>query len=369
MENYQELLLKYLQNECTHNEMQSILNWLKDPKNEYLFEQFIKEDCFHFESIDTKEAFVNNTAFEIVKQRINSGKINKDKHKIRKIVFRIAASFLLPIAIGYSTFYFFHTNAKPEPIAFNEITAPLGSKTNITLGDGTKVWLNSGSKLKIPQKFEGDFREVQLIGEAYFDVKKDAHRPFIVRTSKLNIKVLGTSFNVKAYPEEGTIETTLVNGLVTITKSSESLNSKNVTYLKPKQRATFVKESGKLILTESEKELIKQEVKVKVDQTREEKMICTKNIDTEQFVAWKDDKLVFKYEDFESLCIKLKRWYGVEINIKSEQLKKYHYTGVLQKETINDVIEMLKLTMPFRYEINHSVIDLWSEKENKADKI
>ena len=363
MENYKKLLLKYLQNECTHDELMSIAFWLKDPKNEILFEQFIKEDWAQFESTELKEIQTDKPDFELLKRRLNASKSLINNHKIRKIVFRIAASFLLPVAIGSLTFFLLQKNSKPEPLAYNEISAPLGSKTNIQLGDGTKVWLNSGSKLKIPQKFVGNFREVQLIGEAYFDVKKDPNKPFIVKTSKLNIKVLGTSFNVKAYPEEGTIETTLVNGLVTITKNNNDPKNIEAIYLKPKQRATFVKESGQLILAESEKKLVKAEVKIKVDQKREEKMICTKNVDTEQFVAWKDDKLVFKYEDFESLCIKLKRWYGVEFNIRSEELKKYHYTGVLQKETINDVIEILRLTMPFRYEINHSVIDLWSEND------
>jgi ferric-dicitrate binding protein FerR (iron transport regulator) len=368
VENYKELLLKYLQNECNREEMVSIINWLKNPQNEKLIDQFLLEDWSMFEGKEIRQVLQNNESFSILKQRIlalDANKFNQSKHKIRRIVFRIAASFLLPVGIGYLTFCFFQKNIKPEPIVYNEITAPLGSKTTIQLGDGTKVWLNSGSKLKIPQRFVGNYRQVELTGEAYFDVKKDPSHPFIVKTSKLNIKVLGTTFDVKAYPEEGTIETTLVNGLVTITKTNQSLNDKNAVYLKPKQRATFVKETGTLMLAESEKKLVKKEIKINVDKKREEKMICTKNVDTEPFVAWKDDKLVFKNEDFESLCVKLKRWYGVEINIKSEALKKYHYTGILQKETINDVIEILRLTMPFSYDINHNVIDLWSADEKK----
>lgn len=368
MENYKELLVKYLQNECTYDEMVSILRWLKEPKNEILFEQFIKDDLAEFELNEKNEQIPNTLDFESLKRRINKTLTINTSPSFKKIFIRIAASFLLPIAVGSLTFYILQKNQKPDAIVYNEISAPFGSKTNIVLSDGTKVWLNSGSKLKIPQKFEGKTREVQLTGEAYFDVKKDPTRTFIVKTSRLDIKALGTSFDVKAYPEEGTIETTLVNGLVTITKNSVKQSVADIVYLKPKQRATFVKETGMLTLTENEKKLVKSVVKVKVDTKREEKMIFTKDIDTEQFVAWKDDKLVFKHEDFESLCTKLKRWYGVEINIKSEKLKKYHYTGVLQKETINDVIEILRLTMSFRYEINHSVIDLWSEDDKNPNK-
>lgn len=367
MENYKELLNKYLQNQCNHDELVAIISWLKDPQNEILIEQYLLEDWTNTEFKGQAESTMTRESFAILKQRIatlDADRISLRRHKIRQILTRVAAFFILPVAIGYLAFFVFQKTAKVEPnVVFNEITAPLGSKTSISLGDGTHVWLNSGSKLRIPQKFDGNFREVQLTGEAYFDVKKDPAHPFIVKTNKLNIKVLGTSFNVKAYPEEGTIETTLVNGLVTITKSNQDLNDKEAVYLKPKQRATFVKETGNLILAETEKKLVNEEIKVKVDKKREEKIITTKDIDTEQFTAWKDDKLVFKNEDFESLCIKLKRWYGVEINIKSESLKNYHYTGKLQKETINDVIKILQLTMPFNYEINHNVVDLWSDTD------
>jgi transmembrane sensor len=367
VENYKDLFVKYLRNECNQEELSKILGWLKDPSNARTFEQYIQDDLDNFDKQEINSPY-SKISFETLKVRIAEKQketLTINNHKIRRIALHIAASFLLPVAVGYGTFYILQKNTKPEPMVFNEITAPLGSKTSIQLSDGTKVWLNSGSKLKIPQKFEGNYREVTLSGEAFFDVKKDPNKPFLVRTSKLNIKVLGTTFNVKAYPEEGTIETTLVKGLVTITKTNSNLNSQDATYLKPNQRATFVKETGNLVLAETEKKLVKQEVKIKQDKKREEKMLFIKNIDTEPFVAWKDDKLVFKYEDFESLCIKLQRWYGVEINIKSEDLKKYHYTGVLQRETINDVIKILKLTMPIRYEINHSVVDLWIEKDKK----
>lgn len=368
MENYKELFVKYLKNECTHEELLNMLGWLKDPSNEKTIDQLIKEDWGNFEAKEINSSSTK-ASFETLKQRIadiQKDAVKNNGYKIIRIALRIAAGFLLPVAVGWATFYILQKHTKPEPMAFNEITAPLGSKTNIQLADGTKVWLNSGSKLRIPQKFEGHYREVTLTGEAFFDVKRDTTRPFMVRTSKLNIKVLGTSFNVKAYPEEGTIETTLVKGSVTITKTNGNASNQEVTYLKPNQRATFVKETGNLVLAETEKKLVKQEVKIKQDKKREEKMFFIKNIDTEPFVAWKDDKLVFKYEDFESLCIKLQRWYGVQINIKSEELKKYHYTGVLQRETINDVIKILKLTMPIRYEINHSIIDLRIENNKNV---
>ena len=372
MENYRELFLKYLKNECNVEELKSILSWMNDPSNTRQIEDLVREDWEKFR-VDGEDRSRIDTSFESLKLKLaqngatgskkytqeNQGMQVNDKYRIRKLIVRFAASFILPIAIGFLTYYVLNSHKKEEIQGINEISVPLGSKTVVLLADGTKIWLNSGSKLKYPQKFQGNTREVVLSGEAFFDVKKDLRKPFIVKTSALNIKVLGTTFNVKSYPEEGTIETTLVNGAVTITKSNTDLNSTDAIYLKPNQRATYIKEEGKLILADIEKKVIKAEPIVEIGQKRQEKMILSKNIDIVQFTAWKDDKIVFKNEGFESLCTKLERWYNVKINIDDPELKKFHYSGTIQKETINDVIEIIKLMMPFKYEVNHSIIDIW----------
>lgn len=363
VDNYKTLLYKYLQNDCNRKELKKILPWMNDPSNADTIEEMIREDwdLFNFsEKADVSSSF--ETILLKIKKENSPQLPVENEHRIRKLLLRIAAMFILPVAIGYSTYLISSGHKTEEVVLFNEITAPLGSKTIIKLGDSTKVWLNSGSTLRYPQKFSGKYREVALTGEAYFDVKRKPDQPFIVKTPEINIKVLGTSFNVKAYPEEGTVETTLVKGLISITRSNEELNSKNALYLNPHQRATYVKEQGKIFLAETEKAIVKKEPIVEENLKRKEKIILSSYSDPEPFTAWKDEKLVFKNEEFESLCIKLQRWYGVEINLKNEALRKYHYTGILQKETINDVMKILGYTMPIKYCIDHNVINIWLGK-------
>lgn len=382
MENYKELFLKYLKDECNKEELNVLLNWLKNPLNSDLIETYIKEDWGNFNPLQIKTSSEIDKSFEFLKERIMEGQlpeipklkdpngqvlITSHQYKRKRVIYRLAASIVLPLIIGSFIYYFISSRKTDNQLSRNEITVPLGSKTIVLLGDGTKVWLNSGSKLTYPQVFSGNTREVQLIGEGFFEVSKNAGKPFIVKTSELYIKVLGTSFNVKSYPEEGTIETTLVHGLVTISKSCEGVKD-NAIYLKPNQRVTYIKQEGKLILTDVEKKHLKEEVKSDGHKKREEKIILSENIDTDQFTAWKDDKLVFKNDNFESLCIKLERWYGVKINILNPELKNFHYTGTVRNETINDVFKIIKLTMPLEYSINHDVIDIWSAKSTKYQK-
>jgi ferric-dicitrate binding protein FerR (iron transport regulator) len=360
MKGMKDLFFKYLRNECNAAELETVLEWMKDEANTSLVEKYMKEDW------DNYVKDISNPSFEKIKSQIKSQKTRHSGYSktIYKIG-RIAAGFILPVSLGILTYFVLKTSDKNETIVYNEISVPLGSKTKVQLADGTKIWLNAGSKLKYPQKFTGNFREVELTGEGYFDVVKNPQKPFIVKTSDINIKVLGTSFNVKSYPDEGTIETTLISGQVNILKKTDNAQLNGFMSLKPKQRATFIKNKGKIILSDIDKKEVKNDQKNIAVHKKEEHVILTKNIDTEQFVAWKDNKLVFKNEDFESLCIKLERWYNVKINLKNNDLKKFHYTGIIENETINDVINILQLTMPIRYESKHSVIDIWSVQYNE----
>lgn len=382
MKNYRELFFKYLKDECNDEELNALLTWLKEPNHSGQIETYIKEDWESFNSLQINNQAEIDASFETLKNRILKAE-NSDTSKqnlnfdqispfnnqpnIRRLFFRLAASFILPILIGSLTYFILYRYNGTNQLGLNEINVPLGSKTTVVLGDGTKVWLNSGSKLTYPQVFSNDTREVQLIGEGYFEVTKNAAKPFIVNTSEIKIKVLGTSFNVKSYPEEGTIETTLVKGKVTISKSIEGSNENSITLI-PNQRATYIKYEGKLILTEVEKKQLRKETRTDRAKKLDKKVIFSENIDTEPFTAWKDDKLVFRNDNFESLCIKLERWYGVKINILNADLKNFHYTGTVRNETVNDVFKIIKLTMPLEYSINHDVIDIWIAKSAKYHK-
>jgi transmembrane sensor len=241
-----------------------------------------------------------------------------------------------------------HQNYKPAMV-LNELSIPMGSKSKITLSDGTKVWLNSGSTLKYPSVFLANKREIYLEGEAYFDVTHDKERPFIVNTSEIHIKVLGTKFNVKSYPDENLIETTLVSGSIEIEAKQQGEKTKRLLRLEPNQKATFSRTTNNLLLTEiTEPEKIEPLPVGNIHVARE--------VNTEIVTSWKDNKLVFNRERFENIATRLERWYDVHIIIEDSTLKEYRYTGTFEKETLEQALYALKLASPFEYTIDKNNI-------------
>jgi ferric-dicitrate binding protein FerR (iron transport regulator) len=188
------------------------------------------------------------------------------------------------------------------------------------------VWLNSDTKIKYKKQFIGPVREVFLCGEAYFSVVKDASRPFIVKTLKLDIKVLGTVFNVKSYPGEKTIETTLVTGLVSIEKNNETKEAKEAPVLiRPKQKAVFSVLGDK---------------------------ICVEPVNVDKTVSWKNGKLIFDNESLEGVVTKLQRWYGVKIELPGKfKNTEDRFTLTVKDENIEEVIHLLQLTSRLTFKI------------------
>jgi transmembrane sensor len=244
-----------------------------------------------------------------------------------------------------------------EPF-MNEVSVEYGSKSQIILPDGTKVKLNSGSRLTYPSHFDGGMRKVQLEGEAFFDVAKETDRPFFVNTGSIAIKVLGTAFNVKSYTEENIIETTLESGAIEIYNEaaewSTVMNRAPIAVLKPKDKATYVKDISAIS--------VNSELKIPGNLPALEKkagILVENQIETALFTAWKDNVLRFKGEKFEHIAIKLERWYDVKIDIRHKTLNEEFFTGQFDSETIEQALEALKLTAPFRYTITKNEIIIY----------
>ncbi len=191
-----------------------------------------------------------------------------------------------------------------------------------------------------------------LSGEAYFDVAHDKDKPFIVNTNEINIKVFGTEFNVKAYPGEKHIETTLVNGIISVSGKYGKIGGNETVILRPNQ---------KLIITKTEKSLnteisdfrtdIADNEKKELIKTRkfEANLDLKKQVQTDVITAWKDKKLLFRDESFEHVATKMERWYDVDIHFEDEKLKDFKYWGSFDDETIEQALEALRLTTPFNY--------------------
>ncbi len=211
-----------------------------------------------------------------------------------------------------------------------ETRCPLGTKSRVTLSDGTIVHLNSGSVLEYSPIFNSELREVKLRGEAFFEVTHERKREFVVNTGKISIKVFGTRFNVKNYEIDKSIETTLVEGSVGVFMSDDP-NMKQVMFLKPNEQAIYEKNSGKLY---------------------------SKNRDAEMVSIWKEGKYYFEDETLEAIVLKLERELNQPMVIASEELRMEIFTGMFDKsKTIYNMLDLMKRKRGFSYkEVNDTII-------------
>jgi len=218
-----------------------------------------------------------------------------------------------------------------QPI-FNTINIPRGGEYNLVLADGTRVYLNAMSSFKYPVTFSGNSREVELIGEAYFEVRKDADRPFIIRTSAISIEVLGTSFNLNAYENTEKIVTTLVEGRVKI----NSNNSNDSRLLAPEEQATFYTKNGQTEI---------------------------KKVDVNLYTAWKDGNLIFYDSRLEDIMTTLTRWYSAEVLFREESVRNLRFSGNLNRSgDINQILDIIRSTGKINVEIKNNTI-LFSERK------
>ncbi len=268
-------------------------------------------------------------------------KVEKNhKGQIRKVLYYSAAAAILVICLGISLL-FFKNNIK-EIDKLNIISTQNGSKSKVQMPDGTQVWLNSGSKITYNNNYGIDTRTVTLIGEAYFDVKHDAKHPFIIHTKNLNLKVLGTAFNVRAYSNDPLSEATLIRGSLEVSFPNRS-DEKMV--LKPKEKVSY----NDLDVITLNKNIVKTESKPMITLTKVEYSPKEKVIEE---IAWKEDKLIFRSKDFSDLILDLQRWYAVNITIENENLKEKKFTGIFKNENVFEALDALKLTYPFSYRYN-----------------
>lgn len=217
----------------------------------------------------------------------------------------------------------------PDSEGINKVIIPYGKKSVIRLADGSTVWLNAGSQLVYPSVFLRERREVVLIGEAYFEVAENPSRPFVVKTAGVSVTVLGTKFDVSAYPEDRYVETVLESGSVRLEVTGGSLLSRNrKVLLKPNQKGTFSREEGVMSLTE---------------------------VDVSQYISWKDGMLKMEREDLIRVLKKVERYYNVRIELRDPLVGGYLISGKLDlKNSPEEVLNNIRLTVP---------ID-WAKKSN-----
>lgn len=258
--------------------------------------------------------------------------------KIRPFSFLKWAAAVLLMGILATLFFFAQ---KPDPSGrfagsgMQNIYVPFGKTRELQLPDGTKVKLNAGSTLVYPKIFSTKNRVVTLKGEGFFEVAKDANRPFLVHTDKVIIKVLGTAFNVKAYSTDKKIETTLLSGKIQVKLNDKP--EKNIV-MRPNEKLTLTnKEAATEYQLEELPDLHKNEVAE---------------------IAWLNNKLVFTNECFDEVSKQIERRFDVKIVFENEGLKKERISGVFKDESLEQALSFIKMTTAFKYRRDGGVIFL-----------
>jgi ferric-dicitrate binding protein FerR (iron transport regulator) len=361
------LISGYLKGELSPDETRELVEWIKlDVANKKYFD----ECC---EIWITARASIKNPAYNVQKgfwifrKKItpaSESQVDSDKARLFRIIARYAAVFIIASFLSGLIFYYLGKTRIPiTGQGFSELVVPLGSRARVSLTDGTVVMLNAGSTLKYDYQFGVYERVVQLEGEGYFKVAKDADIPFIVRTPYLNVTVLGTEFNVKAYPVDKTIETTLVNGSLKIEPVTDSKGE--VTILTPNQKLTFYKEGSKIIdetaVRDKKTEAVIQPVNVQKPPVISR--LVKENVNVEPVVSWKENRWVFEQQSLAQIAIDLERKFDVQINFESDRLKSYRFTGIIIAEPIEQVLEVMSISAPITFKLKGRVVTL-SENKN-----
>lgn len=327
--NYIELLEKYMQGLTSLEEEKALIDWMKHDSNARSTIYAYYEKKWNGISDDNVSAELQYKMLMNIKQNINQHKIeNKIIGRGKKVVLRdtmkYAAVILMTLFVSvFSAYYYFSLSG--SDVKNFVVYADKGQRSSLILPDGTKVWLNSDSKLEYDNTYGVKERKVKLTGEAYFEVAKDKEHRFRVNTDGVDVEALGTSFNVQSYPNEDEIITTLLEGKLKVSISGQEA------ILLPNQQACFGKDNNKLNI---------------------------ENVENANYSnSWTKGEFAFNGETLEEIAIELSRMYNMEIKFNSEEIKSYNYSGIIKNNSLFNVLEIIELTSPVTYEVvNDSII-------------
>ena len=329
-----EILIKFLNNQCSESELYEVIQWAK---TEALNEEGRNLGFDDWNNYQLENELENNEKFTALFDNIliKIDRIDQEhiigRNKIKAFsVFtsrltRVAAVLLIPVLV-----YLFYTLSERNIVTKNfatlavdslEVIAPVGSRTVVQLSDGSVVHLNYGSKIKYPQFFSDNIREITLSGEAFFDVTHNLDNPFIVKTGKINVKVLGTSFNVQAYSDNEIVQTTLVNGRVVLEQIANNGDTKMLGSMEPGQHVAFNTQTGAMSSTKG---------------------------NVQKYISWKDGKLIFEDTPLFEVAKKLSRMFNVDIQV-DKNIEEFIYSVTFVDEPLFQILDLMAIATPIQY--------------------
>lgn len=318
---YKELIEKYFDGNITDAEIKELSDWIKNDRHlqNWWEEEFSKSDA-------GINPVLRDKLFARIKEQTQGKEETQGKEKPRTIrmnLWKWAAAIVLPICIAFFTYYLIDSSQTVGAPFI--VKADKGDKATIELPDGTNVVLNSASQLSYLNNFGENVRRVQLNGEAYFKVAHDEKHPFVVQIGDLEVKVLGTSFNVSAYEDSRDVTVVLLEGKVGVYVQATSH------IMKPGDKIEYNKVTHK---------------------------ITTTQVHPNDYIEWTKGNMYFEKESLENIMKTLSRIYDVEIRFDSGKLPKEYFTGTIPGGGIQNALNILMLTSPFYYEMDGSVIVL-----------
>ncbi|MBL7968567.1 MAG: FecR family protein [Prolixibacteraceae bacterium] len=344
---FKNLLAKFETGNCSREELSRLHELVSDSKSAAQLKNAMFDEIKDFETDHTTSNERYSKVFDQIQQKISQQQQSRQRIiNLRFNIIRIAAMVVLAFILGGTISYFAF---KPHQVqiakSFCEVSAPMGSTSQILLPDNSSVWLNAGSKIKYSTTFNKTERFLQLEGEGYFKVAKNEDIPFIVNAYGFEVKAIGTEFNVKAYKEETTIETTMVEGKVSLHHATE--NIMEGVYLIPNQKATFFKKEKDITV-----EVLKKiEEKHELNYIPEHRLVIAPRIDPRALISWKENRLIIEREQLSTLTEILSRKYNFSFEFKSDDIKHFSFSGTLEDETLQQVMDVIKFSSPIDYTI------------------
>lgn len=299
-----ELLHKFFAGTATLEEKEAIMHWMEsDPDNK----QFL-----------LKERKLYNAVLLHGEDKQVQQQAGRQQYFLRRGVarfLRVAAMIVVAFGLGY----FWQSEKTEGPIAMQTISVPAGQCVNVTLPDGSNIWLNAQTTIQYPVSFNKDNRQVKLDGEAYFDVAKDSKRPFIVNTKECSVEVLGTKFNIDAYSSRDKFETVLMEGSVKVSMLDDPTQAVS---LKPNNKV--YRSNGKLL---------------------------TQKVSNYERYRWKEGLICFVDEPFKVVMEDFEKFYGLTIVVNNQKVTQYLYTGKFkQTDGVDYALSLLQKNIHFTYQ-------------------
>ena len=339
----EDYIINFLARKESPEDVQKLKEWLSvDPAHRNELKQLLAvwdsvgmiDAAEKYDPVKAYQRFMFRVGAETAPKTARTG-FHRDT-AVFKTIRRIAAIFVIGFSLGILCHLYWAKN-QPEQLAFIENIVPLGSKSEIRMPDGSTVWLNAGSTMRYPVSFGKTGRDIFLSGEGYFTVTHQAGKPFTVYTALAKITDLGTEFNVKAYPDENMVETTVIKGELAV-DNSETVNAFDRILLKSGQKlsVTVSEQQPALVITQLDPYMAEAEV------------------------SWKESNWRIQSETLQNLAVQLERRYDVHIRV-DDRLKDIRFTGPINDESLEQVLHQLQISVPILFQVEGKNVDIFPD--------